>query len=185
MSALVFLILGLVCALTSRVLLVSAAFGVSTWWAIGVFLPFGPLLFRLNYPDLVQSAAIVRFATIPCLLLYFILGSPFHRSHLRDVGRTTATPAAYALERRGGPDQKSKSGGPAVRLQPSIEERKVANFQEFQRLQAWSEALKLRKRDLLHSDTEGNRAYEVELAQYNAALARANTEKEALAHLNK
>jgi hypothetical protein len=38
----------------------------------------------------------------------------------------------------------------------------------------------LKKRDLLHSDVAGNEAYTVELAQYNAALAKATAEKNAL-----
>jgi hypothetical protein len=44
------------------------------------------------------------------------------------------------------------------------------------------EQLKLRKRDLLHSDIEGNRVYAVDLASYNDALAKATAEKNALAN---
>jgi hypothetical protein len=36
----------------------------------------------------------------------------------------------------------------------------------------------LKKRDLLHSDVKGNIAYDAELAQYEAALARATAEKQ-------
>ena len=41
--------------------------------------------------------------------------------------------------------------------------------------------MRLQKRDLLHSDAEGNLVYNIELAQYNAALEKANAEKNALA----
>ena len=61
----------------------------------------------------------------------------------------------------------------------SLDERRAANAEELQRLAAWSEALRLRKRDLLHSDVQGNIAYNAEVAEYNAALAKANAEKNA------
>jgi hypothetical protein len=184
-SAFVFLIIGLACAVISRVLLLIAALEVSVWWAIGVLLPFGPSLFRLSYPDLARSSMLFRFATLPCLFLYLVLGpGPFHLQQMSKSGGPSGS-FFYAWESRNAANKKSKSSGPTVDVQPSIEERRSANFREFQRLQAWSEALKLRKRDLLHSDTEGNRLYQIELGQYNAALARANEERDALARLTK
>ena len=45
----------------------------------------------------------------------------------------------------------------------------------------YTESLRLRKRDLLHSDIQGNRIFIVDLALYNQALAKATAEKEALA----
>src|SRR5438128_1625697 len=72
-AALVFLFMGLICALIGRFLLLGAAFGISVWWGLGVFLPFGPLLFRLSYPDLAPLSKKFRLATLPCILLYFIL----------------------------------------------------------------------------------------------------------------
>jgi hypothetical protein len=183
-SAFVFLIIGLGCAIISRILLTIAACQVSVGWALGVWLPFGPLLFRLSYPDSARSSMLFRFATLPCLFLYFVLGpGPSYRHQLWQGTQTGTAPGRYALETGNQKGKKSKSSNPAVDRQPSIEERRMENFREFQRLQAWSEALKLRKRDLLHSDTEGNRAYEIELVQYNAALAKANAEKDALARL--
>jgi hypothetical protein len=90
-------------------------------------------------------------------------------------------PTQYALEARpNGMRTNTGGSGPKVELTPGVEERRTANTREFERLRAWSDALRLRKRDLLHSDTEGNRAYELELAQYNAALEKANTERSAL-----
>jgi len=72
-----------------------------------------------------------------------------------------------------------------VELSPTIAERQTVNAAEFERLRAWSEKLRLQKRDLLHSDTEGNRAYNAEVTQYEAALKKANAEKAALAELTK
>ena len=48
------------------------------------------------------------------------------------------------------------------------------------RLRTVYDELKLRKRDLLHSDVEGNRNYVLDLAIYNEALARAMIERNAL-----
>jgi len=67
-----------------------------------------------------------------------------------------------------------------VELSPTIAERQAANAVEFERLHGWSEKLRLQKRDLLHSDIEGNRAYNAEVTQYEAALEKANAEKAAV-----
>jgi hypothetical protein len=186
-SALVFLIIGLLCAVVSRILLLIAALDVSVWWAFGVWLPFGPLLFRLSYPDLARSSMIFRFATLPCLFFYIVLGpgSSYHHRFSNLIQGSPAPPGRYSLEGRGPRAKARNSSGPVVDPSPNVEDRRIANFREFQRLYAWSEALKLRKRDLLHSDTEGNRNYEIELAQYQAALAKANAERNALAALPK
>ena len=64
---------------------------------------------------------------------------------------------------------------------PTLEQRRATNAKELERLHGVEEQLKLRKRDLLHSDTEGNRLYAIDLASYNDALAKATTEKNALA----
>jgi len=186
-SASVFLIIGLLCAVISRILLLIAALDVSVWWAFGVLLPFGPTLFRLSYPDLARSSMIFRFATLPCLFFYFLLGpGPSYHHRFSNLTQRSSAPAAhYSLEGRGPGGKARNSSGPVVDVGANIEERRIAIFREFQRLNAWSEALKLRKRDLLHSDTEGNRAYEIELAQYQAALAKANAERNELAALPK
>jgi hypothetical protein len=185
-SAFIFLIIGLVCAIISRILLAIAACGISVWWSLGVWLPFGPLLFRLSYPDLARSSMLFRFATLPCLFLYFVLDpGPTYRHQLWKGTQTGTAPGRYALENHDPGSKKSKVSGPAGGREPSIEERRAGNFREFQRLHVWDDALKLRKRDLLHSDAEGNRIYEIELAQYKGALANANAEKDALARLTK
>jgi hypothetical protein len=62
-----------------------------------------------------------------------------------------------------------------------LAERRTANATELERLRGIEAELKLRKRDLLHSDTEGNRVYAIDLASYNEALAKATTEKNVLA----
>jgi hypothetical protein len=49
-----------------------------------------------------------------------------------------------------------------------------------ERLTEWSKALRLKKRDLLHSDVQGNLAYNAEVAEYNDALTKATAEKNAL-----
>ena len=63
---------------------------------------------------------------------------------------------------------------------PSLDERRIANAKEFERLTAWSEALRIKKRDLLHSDVQGNIAYNTEVAEYNAALKKATDERNAI-----
>lgn len=167
---LVFLGIGIACVLIGRVLLVSAAFSVSVWWGLGVFLPFGPLLFRLSYPDLAPMSRYFRLAALPCFLAVY-QWQPTGLSNLRfkEFSKSANAPAApanhYATE------QLAKA---------SLEQRLIANQQEFQRLNAWSAALRLKKRDLLHSDVQGNIAYNAELAQYQAALAKATAEKQAL-----
>jgi uncharacterized protein YccT (UPF0319 family) len=62
----------------------------------------------------------------------------------------------------------------------SLDERRVANAKELERLTAWSQALRLKKRDLLRSDVQGNIAYNAEVAEYNAALTKATAEKSAI-----
>ena len=185
--AFAFLVIGLLCAVISRILLVIAALDVSAWWALGVLLPFGPLLFRLNYPDLAHSSRLLRLATMPCFFFYLVLGPGLsYKHHLAKATQVGSSPPVYySLETHKPRGKSAKSSGPVVQLTPNMEERRAANFREFQRLYAWNEALKLRKRDLLHSDAERNRAYDLELAQYNAALQKANAEKAAIAALPK
>jgi hypothetical protein len=169
-AAYVFLGIGLVCALIGRILLIGGAFSVSVWWGLGVFLPFGPMLFRLNHTDVAPSSRYFRLAVLPCLLTYFLFQpSGFSKLYRHDIlksAQASPVPANhYGLE------QISRS---------ALEQRLVANEREFQRLNAWSEALRLKKRDLLRSDVQGNVAYQAERAQFEAALAKANAEKKAL-----
>jgi hypothetical protein len=131
-----------------------------------------------------------RLATLPCIFLYLALGPGALFSHQRHLFKQTqlppAPPAGYASERPGqNLNGVPVSAGRKMDSIASLEERVVANAREFERLRAWSEALRLRKRDLLHSDTQGNLAYNLELAQYDAALERANAEKNSLAALAK
>ena len=185
MLGLVFLFLGLLCALVGRILLASAAFGVSVWWGIGVFLPFGPLLFRLNFPDSGDRSRTFRLAAIPCLFLYFLLGpgvgnTAYFRHKTKSVQPPRSLPPQYALEVSAQSAKSAPLAGPKIETAPSLEERRAANGREFARLNAWKEALRLRKRDLLHSDVAGNEVYTVELAQYNAAFAKSDAERSAL-----
>ena len=75
----------------------------------------------------------------------------------------------------------SKNANVFSPVTPSVEQRRAANAKELERLHGLDEQLRLRKRDLLRSDTEGNRVYAVDLASYNDALAKATAEKNALA----
>lgn len=169
MAGLIFLGTAIALTLIGRFLLISAAFGVSVWWGLGVFLPFGPLLFRLSYPDVAPSSRYFRLAAMPCFLAFFVF-QPTGLGELRRLeflksAQAPAAPKSYATEQP---------------KQPSAQERRAANIQEFQRLAKWSETLRLKKRDLLHSDVQGNIAYDAELAQYETALARATAEKQAV-----
>ena len=174
MAALVSLAIGLLCSLIGRILLIRAAFGVSIWWGLGLFLPFGPLFFRLSYPDLAPLSRTFRLIALPCILAYFVLrpgplsGSDFDKFFKHK-------PVASAPANHYGFEKISK----AIAA-PSLEQRRAINATELERLTAWSQALRLKKRDLLHSDTQGNIAYNAEVAEYNAALVKATAEKNAL-----
>jgi hypothetical protein len=170
-AALIFLAIGLLFTLIGRILLIGAAFGVSVWWGLGIFLPFGPLLFRLSYPDLAPLSRTFRLVAVPCILAYFVLrpGTPNYDKFFKHNPVPSAPANHYGLEKV------SK-----VIAAPSLGERREANAKEVQRLTAWSEALRLKKRDLLHSDVEGNRSYNAEVAEYNTALTKATAEHDAL-----
>ena len=184
MVALIFLGLAIVCALVSRILLVMAAIKISTGWAFGVFLPFGPLFFRLNYPDEARTSFIFRVATLACFF-GFIIYQPRTAWHLPGMHPTAASPrlskqtVGYAVEKPG--SAKKVTGIPTTAPTPGLAERRAANAAELERLHGAEAELKLRKRDLLHSDTEGNRIFAIDLAAYNEALAKATAEKNALA----
>jgi hypothetical protein len=169
-ASLVFLVIGLVCILIGRILLIGAAFGVSVWWGLGIFLPFGPMLFRISYPDLAPLSRTFRLIALPCILAYFVLrpGPPSYDKFFKQKPVPSAPANHYALEKV----SKVVASG--------FEQRRAANQKEFERLATWNQALKLKKRDLLRSDVQGNIFYDAELAQYNEALAKATAEKKAL-----
>ena len=131
MAALIFLAIGLLCILIGRFLLIRAAFGISIWWGLGIFLPFGPLLFRLNYPDLAPLSKTFRLVALPCILAYFVLrpgamsGSQFDKFFKHK--EVPSGPANhYGLE-------KAPQKGPV----PSLVNRRLANNRELERLNAW------------------------------------------------
>jgi hypothetical protein len=177
MVSLVFLGLAIVCALISRILLLIAAIDISAWWALGVFLPFGPLFFRLNYPEQARNSFLFRVATLLCIFGFVVMRPGFSP---RGSHRTTLfSPQAkqtvgYAMEKPV-PSKKTNSAAAA------LDQRRAANAKELEQLRDVNEQLRLRKRDLLHSDSEGNRVYAIDLASYNEALAKATAEKNALA----
>ncbi|HYR24025.1 MAG TPA: hypothetical protein VEP30_13995 [Chthoniobacterales bacterium] len=174
MAALIFLGIGLLCILIGRILLIGAAFGVSVWWGLGIFLPFGPLLFRLNYPDLAPLSRTFRLVALPCILAYFVMrpGPPNYDKFFK---HKSDKPVASAPANHYGLEKVSKVVAP-----PTVEQRRAINATELERLTAWSQTLRLKKRDLLHSDVQGNLAYNAEVAEYNAALAKATAEKSAI-----
>jgi len=179
MVSLIFLGLAILCALISRILLVTAAIKISTGWAFGVFLPFGPLFFRLNYPEEARNSYLFRVATLLCFF-GFVVSQPRMTLHMPKIHPTAASPqlskktVGYAMEKPG--TSKKPNAAPT----PTLEQRRTANATELERLHGIETELKLRKRDLLRSDTEGNRVYAIDLASYNEALAKATTEKNAL-----
>jgi hypothetical protein len=184
MVSLVFLGLAILCALISRVLLVAAAVKISTGWAFGVFLPFGPLFFRLNYPEEARNSFIFRVATVACFF-GFIIYEPRMMLRLSKNHPTSASTrlskqtVGYATEKPGTSRKATATAAPAST--PTLAQRRTVNAMELDRLRGMEAELKLRKRDLLHSDTEGNRVYAIDLASYNEALAKATAEKNALA----
>jgi hypothetical protein len=170
MFPLVCLGLGLILAIAGRIMLFVAALGVSIWWALGIFLPFGPLFFRLQYPDLARSSTMVRLFGVFCLAIFLFNGIVpgrlnFKHHFPQSLADAPAPFFHYSFEKE------SKE---------SLEQRWAANAKEFERLAQWNEALRLRKRDLLNSDIQGNEAYNIDLAEYHTALAKATAEKNAL-----
>jgi len=147
------------------------------------FLPFGPLFFRLNYPEQARDSYLFRIGTLLCIF-GFVVMRPGWSLSTHNGHRTTSfpqrpnQPVGYAMEKPAPP----KKTSPAVAVPTlTLDERRATNAKELERLQGMEEQLKLRRRDLLHSDTEGNRLYAIDLASYNDALAKATTEKNALA----
>lgn len=185
MVGLIFLILGLLCAFIGRVMLMVAAFGVSIWWGLGVFLPFGPIFFRQSYPEQANPSRLFRLASLPCLFMYFLLspglGSSAYDRYKFKQERPPIQTVGYGMEARPQKSNTSKSDARNDVSQLSFSQRMQANAAEFERLHRWSEALHMRKRDLLHSDAEGNRAYNLEYARYNQALEAATAERNSLA----
>src|SRR5260370_31418903 len=156
--------------LIGRILLIGAAFGVSVWWGLVIFLPFGPLLFRLSYPDLAPVSRTFRLVALPCIRASFVLRpASLSGSHFDQFFKHKEVPSApanhYGLE---------KIAIPA----PSLDERRAVNAKELERLTAWSEALRLKKSDLLHSDVQGNIAYNAEAAEHKCPAGQSDCRKE-------
>lgn len=156
--------------LIGRILLISAAFGVSVWWGFGIFLPFGPMLFRMNYPDLAPMSRTFRLFSLPCILAYFVLGPGTLPGSHREQKPVPSGPANHY-----GLDNIFKRTSSS-----NLDERRAANAKEMERLTAWAETLHVKKRDLLRSDAEGTQAFNNEVAEFNVALAKATAEQKAL-----
>lgn len=185
MAPLIFLSLAVLCGLIARILLITSAFGISKKWGLGVLLPFGPMFFRIKYPDEVRRARAFQLATLPCIFIYVIISPELIPS--TQVGLTRIGPPGqqkYALIAGG---HTFSFGGYASEpvSKKSLTERRQANVGEFERLRIWSEKLRLRKRDLLNADEAGALAYNRDASDYNTALDKANAEKFALAMLER
>ena len=186
MVGVVLIIIGIVCLIVSRLILVRAAFEVSVWWGLIVFLPFGPWLFLSCYPDLDDRYGRLRIAAFVCVVLGLSLTGVLPLPHrMTQVLVTRAVDwfcdASKAMSAKGN----DNSSRPLATVAPDLQTRSSVNVREFQRLRACGEALRLRKRDLLNSDTEHNQAYTADLALYNDALAKATAERDALAAAGK
>lgn len=181
---LILLGIGLILGLIARVLLITAAFKVSWRWGLGVFLPFGPMAFRISYPEEARPAKPFLLSALGCFALFFIFGPGL--GSIRPSGSFSQKPPGsisakgYAIEQPK-PAQKSKGFFGLFKSGPTFEERRAANTREFERLVNQDKELKTRKRDLLRSDTEGNARYAHDLEEYQRALAAANAEKAQLA----
>jgi len=176
MQWLILLGVGLICTLIARVVLIASAFRISWGWGLGVFLPFGPFLFRRKYPDDARRAMPFQLVALPCFLIYLFAGPGVALPQLpwatpEEESALTASESAkgFAIEH------------PKTNKKASLAGRRIANTRELERLAAQDKELKRRKRDLLRSDTEGNAQYERDLGDYEEALALANAEKEELA----
>jgi len=181
MTGLVFLTIAVICALISRILLFIAAIRISAGWAIGVFFPFGPMLFRLSYPDEARSSLMFRIGTLGFVFLYFLVGpaaliTPTYKTNRQPKPPRQGYASEFVNRFISGSNKTAKTDT------RSLSERRAANERELERLGKWSEALRRQKRDLLRSDIEANRAYNIDLQEYEAALAAATTEKQALAN---
>jgi hypothetical protein len=117
--------------------------------------------------------------------MYVLLGpgltsSAFYRPKIKNAPPPPGFPPQYAMEGSTTAAKPKAATSPTPVTTPSLTERLAANRKEMERLDKWSQALRLKKRDLLHSDVEGNIAYNAELAKYNEALAKATAERTAL-----
>ena len=116
--------------------------------------------------------------TIVCLGIYLMMGFGSNSFlHLRNTRSSVPTqsnePTGYAMEQ-------SDADGEEAKPHASLGERRTANTQELEHLAKWAEELKLKKRDLLKSDVQGNKDYDAELAEYTEALTKATAERESL-----
>jgi len=226
--AIAFLAAAVLCSLVSRVLLINAAYAVSTRWLFAVlFAPFGPLVFGVKFPEPAKSSWYFRMIVPPLVILFFLdggnassiqslkyLGKPIQAAagdtnfHLPVPAKVVAAPVGKPGESTD-PDAAAqvkartaaKSSTPAPVATPSAAvaaaisampaapkvlspaERIDANRREFERLAEWYDTLKHERGYLRKGDTAAVEAYNVEAAQYQAALQLAKSEQTAIARL--
>ena len=168
----------------TRIMLFVAAVRISVGWSLGVWLPFGPLCFRRTFPDQSRSSTPFRMLTILCFSIYILLGLgsrsiPYLRNTHASVPPQSDHATGFGMEQSDDSD-KSGDSDSSTKSHVSLGDRRAANTKELERLAKWSEDLKLKKRDLLRSDVQGNKDYEAELAEYTEALTKATAERESL-----
>ena len=178
-DSIILLGVGLLCALIGRALIITAAFRISFGWGIGVLLPFGPMAFRLKYPEDARRARPFLLAAILSILVGSGTGLArmTRPSSQRTPARASVPATGYALENAAARHKSNDVLAAVFPTGPTIEECRAANARELERLAIKAKELQLRKRDLLRSDVGGNAVYARDLAEYNAALATANAEK--------
>ena len=187
MLPVVLLSLCLISALISRMLLVQAAFRFNLWWGLGIFVPFGPMFFRLCHPEEARKARIFGLAALALAFFYALSAPsivPTNRFGMpKSVHGEASKSKGFSLPFKNHlffGAKPTPAPSPTAAPTPTLQERLLANERELAQLREWNEQLRLKKRDLLHSDVDGNRQYEVELASYNAAYARAVAERTTL-----
>src|SRR5438874_12915630 len=79
--------------------------------------------------------------------------------HTASFPQRPSQPLGYAMEKA----VASKKANTASPVTPSVEQRRTANATELERVRGIEEQLRVRKRDILRSDTEGNRLYAMTL----------------------
>jgi hypothetical protein len=94
--AITFLAAAVLCSVMGRILLVTAAFGVSTGWGLTVlFAPFGPLIFRMQHREKALSTRYWRMAVGPLLVAFFATGGSI-QSVRSSLGLDKPAPVAQA-----------------------------------------------------------------------------------------
>ncbi len=171
MLAIIILFAGFACAMISRILVLTAAFGVSTGWGLTVLLvPFGPLFFRWSYPDLCLRARPFRIATLVC----FVAGGAGLGSSPLDMIRSKVKSPFSGFVTSSNAETEAKDSVIAAPATPApavaAATAKGGGPEDFAKLQDWYAQLNVKRKNLLKADKAGLEAFNAEAAQYQAAM---------------